>query len=1145
MNDFVHLHLHTQYSLLDGAAEIENVLSCAVKFGMKAVAITDHGVMHGVIEFYERAKEKGIKPIIGCEVYTAPHSRFGKDPRLDKRYGHLVLLCKNQTGYRNLMKLVSLSATEGFYYKPRVDMEILSQYSEGLIALSACMRGDVAQALLFSGYDAAKKKASEFISVFGKENFFLEIQDHNLPEEEKIREGLSKLSNELGVGLVATNDVHYTSKEDALLQDVLTCIQTGKKLSDSDRLKMNGDYYYFKSASEMAELFENYPDAIENTLKIADMCNLEIDTDSMHLPKIHIDTSLSHEKYLENLCLEGLSNRYDIICTELTDRLKYELDTINQMGYTDYFLIVWDFIKYAKENGISLGPGRGSAAGSLVAYCLDITEIDPISHNLLFERFLNPERVSMPDIDIDFCYRRRDEVREYVAKKYGKTKVAQIVTFGTLAARAAIKDVGRVMGMDFALTNTVSKAVPGVLNIKLKTAIEQSADLLKMYSSNPDVKKLLDIAMKLEGFPRNCSTHAAGVVIGDDDLTNYVPLQTGDGGFVTQYPMAALEKIGLLKMDFLGLRNLTIIDDTLSIVEAEHGTKIDIKNINLSDEKTFSMIQNGDTDALFQLENPGLQTFLRKFKPKSIEDIITTTSIYRPGPMDQIPLFLENLKNPNNITYRHPVLKDILKSTNGVVIYQEQVMKIVRELAGYSMGRADLVRRVMAKKKHSEMIKEREIFLHGLKENGKTVVDGALQRGVDERVANEIFDSLIDFANYAFNKSHAACYALVAYRTAYLKAHYPICYLAAVLKNYAGYVNKAVKYISSFKKYGISVLPPDINKSYTHFAPEGKNVRFGLCWLKNVGDRFPEQIVFERQKNGMFKSFEDFIKRMSEYDLSKRSVEVMIKCGCFDCLYSNRHVLVFNYERLIDRYLSQSKLSNSGQLDWFSGLEEDVGDFRLINESAPDFSVDEKLSFEYEYAGMYFSGHPLDKWRLKVMAISENSAFEIAENPGLDGKRTTVCGRVSGVSSRRTKSGKLMVNFKLSDFTGEIPCVAYENTALKYKEYIKDGEIVTLVANINFPDDEKGSEIIVQSIVPLKTARIGNDKQLYIRVRNKNHFDLLKGEFSKYPGENKLCVYFEDSKSLVCSDSSRSISIADSLLDFLLQSLGEDNVKIR
>ncbi|MBQ4629694.1 MAG: DNA polymerase III subunit alpha [Clostridia bacterium] len=1145
MSDFVHLHLHTQYSLLDGAADISAVTNLAAELGMEAIAITDHGCMHGVVEFYEAAIKKGIKPIIGCEVYTAPRSRFSKDPSADKRYGHLVLLCKNEIGYRNLMALVTLANTEGFYYKPRVDMEILKKYSEGLIALSGCMRGDVAQAILNSGYDSARKKALEYIDIFSKENFFFEIQNHNLPEEAKIREELKKLSEELGIGLVATNDVHYVKKEDALLQDVLTCIQTGKRLSDTDRMKMNGDYYYFKSCEEMRNLFADYPGAIENTVKIAEMCNLEIDMNTMHLPGITIDGESSHEDYLKKLCGEGLLKRYENIDVELENRLNYELEIINNMGYTDYFLIVYDFIKFAKDSGISVGPGRGSAAGSLVAYCLDITEIDPISHNLLFERFLNPERVSMPDIDIDFCYKRRDEVREYVANKYGKTHVAQIVTFGTLAARAAIKDVGRVMGVDYTVTNTVSKAVPRVLNIKLKTAIEESPELSAMYNSNPTVKSMLDIAMKLEGFPRNCSTHAAGVVIGDDELTNYVPLQEGDGGLLTQYPMAALEKIGLLKMDFLGLRNLTIIDDAVELINREHSINIDIKNIDLNDKKTFELIQKGDTDGLFQLENPGLQTFLRKFKPNSVEDIITTTSIYRPGPMDQIPQFLENVKNPGKIVYKHPLLKEILEPTYGVVIYQEQVMKIVRTLAGYSLGRADLVRRVMAKKKYAEMLKEREIFLHGLYENGKMIVEGALRRGIDEKCANEIFDSLIDFANYAFNKSHAACYALVAYRTAYLKAHYPTCYLSAVLKNYAGYINKAVKYIASFSKYGIKVLPPDINKSYTHFSSEGNNVRFGFCWLKNVGDRFPNQIVYERKKNGVFKSFDDFIKRMSEYDITKRSIEVMIKCGCFDSVHSNRRVLIFNYERIIDRHLSVSRNAGIGQIDWFSDLDKEDDICVLVNEDSPDFSTDDKLRFEYEYAGMYFSGHPLDKWRFKVEAFSECSAAQICETPESDGKRVNICGRISSLSSRRSKSGKTIVSFNLEDFSGEIKVIAFDNTVSKFRDYLKDGSIVIISANISFADDEKGAELILQNIAPLSAMRIGGEKSLYIKLKNREEFDKVKGEFSKFKGESKLYVYFEDSETLVCSDSSRYVSISDAFLEFLTSRLGADNVRIK
>ncbi|MBQ4528656.1 MAG: DNA polymerase III subunit alpha [Clostridia bacterium] len=1145
MSDFVHLHLHTQYSLLDGAADIVKVMDRVKTLGMKAVAITDHGSMYGVIEFYEAARSRGIKPIIGCEVYTAPSSRFNKVPGTDKQYGHLVLLCKNITGYRNLMALVTLANTEGFYYKPRVDMEILKKYSEGLIALSGCMRGDVAQAILNSGYDSARKKALEYIGIFSKENFFFEIQNHNLPEEAKIREELKKLSEELGIGLVATNDVHYVKKEDALLQDVLTCIQTGKRLSDTDRMKMNGDYYYFKSFEEMRNLFADYPGAIENTVKIAEMCNLEIDMNTMHLPGITIDGESSHGDYLKKLCGEGLLKRYKNIDVELENRLNYELEIINNMGYTDYFLIVYDFIKFAKDSGISVGPGRGSAAGSLVAYCLDITEIDPISHNLLFERFLNPERVSMPDIDIDFCYKRRDEVREYVANKYGKTHVAQIVTFGTLAARAAIKDVGRAMGISLSVTNNVSKAVPRVLNIKLKDAIEQSSELCAMYKTDPEVKKLLDIAMKLEGFPRNCSTHAAGVVIGDDELTNYVPLQEGDGGLLTQYPMAALEKIGLLKMDFLGLRNLTIIDDAVELINREHSINIDIKNIDLNDKKTFELIQKGDTDGLFQLENPGLQTFLRKFKPTSVEDIITTTSIYRPGPMDQIPQFLENVKNPGKIVYKHPLLKEILEPTYGVVIYQEQVMKIVRTLAGYSLGRADLVRRVMAKKKYGEMLKEREIFLYGLKENGKTVVDGALKRGIDEKCANDIFDSLIDFANYAFNKSHAACYALVAYRTAYLKAHYPTCYLAAVLKNYAGYINKAVKYISSFSKYGIKVLPPDINKSHTHFSPEGKDVRYGFCWMKNVGDRFPEQIVSERMENGNFTSFENFIERMSNYDLTKRSVEIMVKCGCFDSLYANRRVLMFNIERFVDSHQNTARISGVGQLDWFSNMDDDEGSLPLINETSPDFSIEDKLSFEYEYAGMYFSGHPLDKWRFKAEALSDYSASELGDNPELDGKRITICGRISSLSSRRTKSGRTLTSFSLSDFSGEIPVIVFENTMLKYRKYIFDGAPVVISASVSFADEEKGAELTLQNAAPLPLVTIGPEKSLYVRLSSKGELEKLKKLFLQYPGESNLFVYFKDTETLMRSDASRRVSITDDLANKLADIVGTENVKIR
>lgn len=1145
MQDFVHLHLHTQYSLLDGAADIDRLMDRASELGMKAVALTDHGVMYGAIEFYEAAVSRGIKPIIGCEVYTAPRSRFDKDATLDKRYGHLVLLCKNDTGYRNLMTLVTRAQLDGFYYKPRVDMELLRAHSDGLIALSACIRGDVPSAYLHSGYDAALDAALRYADVFGKDNFFLEIQNHGLSEEAEVRSALIDISRRTGIGIVATNDVHYVSSDEALLQDVLTCIQTGKKLSDTDRMKMEGDQYYFKSGDEMAQLFPDCPEAVANTMRIADMCNLTIDFSTLHLPSITIDSPLSHEQYLRKLCIDGMEQKYEEITDELTKRLDYELATIGQMGYTDYFLIVHDFIRYARSEGISVGPGRGSAAGSLAAYCLDITQIDPIEHNLLFERFLNPERVSMPDIDIDFCYRRRDEVRSYVAQKYGSGRVAQIITFGTLAARAAIKDVGRVMGINPALTSKVSGAVPRVLHIKLKSAIEQSSELSQMYRNDPEVRKLLDIAMKLEGFPRNASTHAAGVVIGDDELTRYVPLQECDTGLLTQYPMAALEKIGLLKMDFLGLRNLTIIDDTIDMVNEQYGLSLSIDSIDLADPKTFELISRGDTDGVFQLENPGLQTFLRKFAPSKLSDIITTTSIYRPGPMEQIPLFLENVKNPDKITYRHPLLKPILEDTYGVAIYQEQVMKIVRSLAGYSLGRADLVRRTMAKKKHKEMEREREIFIHGLTEDGKVVAEGAIRRGVDEKCASEIFDSLADFANYAFNKSHAACYALVAYRTAWLKAHYPTCYLAAVLRNYVGYINKAVKYIASFAKYGIRVLPPDVNKSFTHFTPEGSDVRFGLCWLKNVGERFPCQIAHERGKNGDFTSFEDFVRRMSAYDINKRSVEIMIKCGCFDSLYPNRRVLLYNSERLVDKHLARSRTLAGGQLDWFSAFDEPEADEPLHNSECEDFSAENKMSFEYEFAGMYFSGHPLDAYRLKIRALSDCTVAQLCESPDFDGRHLTLCGRISGISSRRTKSGRTLTSMTFSDFTGECPMVAFESAMTRYGSYIKEGEAVCISASVSWTDDEKGAELMLNSASSLTMAQIPPSKTLYIRVSDRAAFDNLRPLFARFPGQSMLCVRIADSGATLRSDSDHSIMISDSLLTSLAERIGEDNIYVK
>lgn len=1145
-NKFVHLHLHSEYSLLDGAAGINAVAKRAKELGMDALAITDHGVMYGAVDFYTRCIDEGIKPIIGCEVYTAPESRFDKFSSGTKPYGHLVLLCKNETGYRNLMSLVTKANTEGFYYKPRVDMELLSMHSEGLIALSACLRGDVPMAYLSGGFDKAREKALEYIKIFGRENFYLEIQSHGIPEEEKVARAFAELARDLGVGVVATNDVHYVKKEDALVQDVLSCIQTGKLLSDTERMKMNEEEYYLKSPDEMQGLFGYIPDAIENTLRIADKCELKIDMTGIHLPRIETQSPLSNDEYLEKLCRDGLSLKYGEVKDELTARLEYELGVIRSMGYTDYFLIVHDLIKYAKDNSIPIGPGRGSAAGSLCAYALNITEVDPIANGLIFERFLNPERISMPDIDIDICYERRDELLRYVSEKYGRDRVAQIITFGTMAARAAIKDVARVMGMDISLANKVSKAVPNILKITLKDALSISRDLQDMYNTDGEIRRLIDIAMSIEGFPRHTSTHAAGVVIGDGPLVDFVPLQSGDEGLLTQYHMSALEKIGMLKMDFLGLRNLTIIKDAIELINSGEGISLAEESIPLDDEKTFRLIQKGDTDALFQLENPGLQSFLRKFKPSSIEDIIITTSIYRPGPMEQIPRFLENVKNPSKIEYKHPLLKDILRPTYGVVIYQEQVMDIVRTLAGYSMGRADLVRRAMAKKKHDIMQREREIFLHGEIKDGVLITDGALRRGIDEKCANDIFDSLIDFANYAFNKSHAACYALVAYRTAYLKAHYPNYYLASVLKNYMGHMSKCIKYAASFKKYGIHILKPDVNRSFAHIVTEGKDLRYGLAWLKNVGMSFPDNIVKEREENGDFKSFFDFIKRMSFYDISKRTVEAMIKCGCFDSLYPNRRVLIFNYERLIDEQLRFAQTAGKGQMSWFGtdGGDLAFSSMQLKSAGSEDYSLEEKLIFESDIGGMYFSGHPLDFYASKAEAFADMGIAEASDNIANEGKRCTVCGIISEFSVRYTKGGKSLASMKLSDYTASANLIAFENVYMKHRDILRDGAVIAASVSLSSKDDG-GCEMILSGAGELDSMLIPGNKTLYIRISDEAQLDEIKRICSRYRGRNKLCIYIEKSSQLYKSDSEHGVDLNGEVFYKISSVLGSENVKIK
>ncbi len=1142
--NFTHLHVHTQYSLLDGTSRIDFLAEKAQKMGFSSLAITDHGVMYGAVEFYEECIKRGIKPIIGCEVYTSPNSRFSKVHGLDSDYGHLVLLCKDYEGYKNLMTLVSLSFEEGYYYKPRVDRELLKKHSKGLIALSACLRGDVSRALAVGNYESARKNALELLEIFGEGNFYLEVQDHGIQEEKIVAEGMKKLSKETEIPLVATNDVHYVSKEDSVLQDVLTCIQTGKRIDDTDRLKFETDEFYLKSEDEMRSLFADIPEAVENTGKIADMCNLKLDFESIHLPKIELNTNLNHNEYLRNLCIEGAHRKYPKVTEEILKRIDYELETIDKMGYTDYFLIVWDFIKFAKDNHIPVGPGRGSAAGSIVAYTLNITEIDPLKYDLLFERFLNPERISMPDIDIDLCNERRDEVKEYVTQKYGKGRVAGIITFGTMAARAAVRDVGRVLGIESVTVDKVAKSIPEKLHIKIDDALKSSPNLKKLYETDINVKKLIDIARKTEGLVRHASTHAAGVVIADDSLTSYVPLQTSDKGLITQYPMAVLEKIGLLKMDFLGLRNLTIIDSAVKLVEKTKGIKIDIQNLDYCDKKTFELIQRGDTDGVFQLENPGLKAFMRRFKPRCLEDIIATTSIYRPGPMEQIPAFLKNVRNPDKIEYLHPLLKPILKDTYGTIIYQEQVIKIVRTLAGYSMGRADLVRRNMAKKNAEKMAKEREVFINGLvSDDGTIEVMGTRRNGIEDSVANRIFDLLYDFANYAFNKSHAACYATVAYQTAYLKANYPTEYLVSLLASLLGNSHKIFKYVTGFSRYGIKLMPPDVNMSCANFTPEGNNVRFGLSAIKNVGMSFPDSIADEREKNGKFKSFADFINRMSKYDINKRCIEVLIKCGAFDSIFPNRRVLMLNFETMLDGALKDKHSRSENQVSFFGDIIEDDSLTEPKIDEASDFTREEKYAFESSLAGMYLSGNPMTQYALTASLFADTQIYNINDGEVEEGTKVNICAVVNRISNTRTKSGVFLCNMNLSDYYDTAEVTAFENTYNRFSHCLKEGAALCITASVKKRDENISLSLI--SALKAEDVPIPQGATLYLRLSDRTAMADVTPILKEYSGQNSVYLYFEDSGERVKSDSAHGVNLCPELITALWDTIGADNVRIK
>ena len=1038
--DFAHLHVHTEYSLLDGFSRVKKLIKRAKELNMSSIAITDHGCMFGVIDFYKTAIKEGIKPIIGCEVYTAARGLRDKDPNYDKYQGHLVLLAKNMEGYKNLIKIVSTSYVEGFYYKPRVDMEELKKHNKGIIALSACLAGDVARALMNRNYEKAKQFALDYRDIFGEENFFLEIQDHNLPEQKEVNSGLVKLSKETGIPLVATNDVHYVNKEDSKIHDVLMCIQMGKTLNDPNRMRFGSDEFYLKSREEMEELFPYALEAIDNTVKIADMCNVEFDFNTIHLPKYDVPEGYTPETYLRELCFNGLKERYDNPSNEILERLNYELDVIEKMGYVEYFLIVWDFINFSKENNIIVGPGRGSAAGSIVAYTLKITDIDPIKYSLLFERFLNPERISMPDIDIDFCYERREEVIDYVKRKYGDDHVAQIITFGTMGAKAAIRDVGRVLDIGYNKVDKVAKEIPFALGMTIDKALDTNPNLKELYDQDPETKEIINISKQIEGMLRHASTHAAGVVISKNPVDEYVPLYKHQDAITTQFTMTTLEELGLLKMDFLGLRTLTVIRDTLDLIEKNrviknYTEKIDFSKMDYDDPKVYEMLSSGNTLGVFQLESAGMRSFMKQLKPDNFEDIVAGISLFRPGPMDSIPAYIKNKSNPKDVTYLHEKLKPIMEVTYGCLVYQEQVMQVVRDLGGYSYGRSDLVRRAMSKKKMDVMEEERQYFIHGkFDEDGNIEIAGCIRNGVEEEIANKIFDDMIDFARYAFNKSHAAAYGVLAYETAYLKTYYPVEFMAALITSVMGNTDKVVEYIRECKALEIDVLPPDINKSFSKFSVEGDNIRFGLAAVKNVGVNIINNIIAERESNGLFVDLVDLVKRLDQKDTNKRVIESLIKCGAFDNISENRASLMAGYESLLESVSMDRKKNVQGQISLFDafGDSEEDSDFQQIY-SLPkrqEYEERERLNLEKEVLGMYVSGHPLsqfekelqektsmDNGKLNSLKEEEESYLQMNETDVIMG------GMIVTKTIKTTKRNEIMAFIELEDLYGAIEII--------------------------------------------------------------------------------------------------------------------------
>ena len=1146
---FAHLHVHTEYSLLDGSNKIKEYVSRVKELGMNSAAITDHGVMYGVIDFYREARKQGIKPILGCEVYVAPNSRFDRETAGgESRYHHLVLLAENNTGYANLMKIVSRGFTEGYYYKPRVDKDLLRQYHEGIIALSACLAGEVQRYLSRGLTEEAKKVALEYQDIFGKGKFFLEMQDHGIPEQQLVNQRQIQLSKETGIELVVTNDIHYTYAEDAKPHDILLCIQTGKKLDDENRMRYEGGQYYVKSPQEMEALFPYAKQALENTQKIADRCEVEIEFGVTKLPKYDVPDGMTSWEYLNKLCWEGLEKHYGAPSRELKERLRYELDTIRSMGYVDYFLIVWDFIKYAKDHGIAVGPGRGSAAGSIVSYCLEITNIDPIRYQLLFERFLNPERVTMPDIDVDFCFERRQEVIDYVVRKYGKDRVVQIVTFGTLAARGVIRDVGRVMDLPYAFVDSIAKMIPQELNITIDKALQMNPELRKTYENDPQVKLLIDMCKRLEGLPRHSSMHAAGVVIGQREIDDFVPLsRASDGSITTQFTMTTLEELGLLKMDFLGLRTLTVIQNAVQLAKSKN-PELDMDQIDYNDKQVLSYIGTGKTDGIFQLESGGMKGFMKELKPNSLEDIIAGISLYRPGPMDFIPQYIRGKNDAGSITYDCPQLEPILAPTYGCIVYQEQVMQIVRDLAGYTLGRSDLLRRAMSKKKGDVMQKERQIFVYGDEENG---VPGCIKNGIDEKTANKIYDEMIDFAKYAFNKSHAAAYAVVSYQTAYLKYYYPVEYMAALMTSVIENPSKVAEYIYACRQMNIQILSPDINRGIGNFSVDGNNIRYGLTAIKSIGRPVIASIIEDRDEFGPFKNLEDFISRMSVKDgLNKRAIEHLIKSGALDCLGGTRKQFMSIYVQIVDHVNQEKKYAMTGQMTLFDMVgEEEKEQFEIKLPDVGEYSKENLLAFEKEVLGVYLSGHPLqeyeDKWRKSISATTLD--FQPDEETGRakvhDGTREIVGGMITAKTIKHTKTNQMMAFLSLEDLVGTVEVIVFPRDYEKNREYLEIDKKIFVKGRVS-EEEERPSKLICETIIPFEQTK----KELWVQFSDKEDFlrneHILYGYLADSEGDDEVVIYCQKERAIKRLPRNRNIRIGQEVLSRLMNHYGEKRVKV-